>query len=205
MASQVCQNYHKDCEDAVNKQINLELYSSYVYLSMSVRTTTRTEDAVNKQINLELYSSYVYLSMSSYFNRDDVALRHFAEFFKEQSHEEREHAEKLMQFQNKRGGRIILEDVKKPEQDEWSNGLEAMQRALQMEKNVNQSLLDLHKLSSGNTDPHLCDFLKTHYLDEQVKMIKKLGDHITNLKRLGAPENGTGEYLFDKLTLGESD
>ncbi|XP_067876048.1 uncharacterized protein [Heterodontus francisci] len=186
MASQVCQNYHKDCEDAVNKQINLELYSSYVYLSMSF-----------------------------YFDQDDVALRHFAEFFKEQSHEEREHAEKLMKFQNKREGRIILEDIKKPEQDEWSNGLEAMQRALQMEKDVNQSLLDLHKLSTGNTDPHVsfcsfnaleissCDFLESHYLDEQVKMIKKLGDHITNLKRLGPPENGMGEYLFDKHMLGE--
>uniref|UniRef100_UPI00398E74A3 ferritin heavy chain-like n=1 Tax=Pristiophorus japonicus TaxID=55135 RepID=UPI00398E74A3 len=169
------------------------------------------EDAINKQINMELYSSYVYLSMSFYFDRDDVALRHFAEFFKEQSHEEREHAEKLMEFQNRQGGRIILADIKKPEQDEWSNGLDAMQRALQMEKNVNQSLLDLHKHSTGRSDPHvislfhLCDFLETHYLDEQVKMIKKLGDHITNLKRLGAPENGLGEYLFDKHTLGERD
>ncbi|GCC46655.1 hypothetical protein chiPu_0030869, partial [Chiloscyllium punctatum] len=45
-------------------------------------------------------------------DRDDVALRHFAEFFTEQSHEEREHAEKLMAFQNKRGGRILLQDVK---------------------------------------------------------------------------------------------
>ncbi|XP_059496739.1 ferritin, middle subunit-like [Stegostoma tigrinum] len=142
MVSQVCQNYHKDCEDAVNKQINLELYSSYVYLSMF-----------------------------SYFERDDVALHHFAEFFKEQSHEEREHAEKLMAFQNKRGGRVLLQDIKKPEQDEWGNGLEAMQRALQMEK-------------------------------DQVMMIKKLGDHITNLKRLGAPDNGMGEYLFDRLSLG---
>uniref|UniRef100_UPI00398F60F3 ferritin, higher subunit-like n=1 Tax=Pristiophorus japonicus TaxID=55135 RepID=UPI00398F60F3 len=180
MAAQVHQNYYQDCEDAVNKQINMELYSSYVYLSMSF-----------------------------YFDRDDVALRQFAEFFKEQSHEECEHAEKLMGFQNRRGGRIILADIKKPEQDEWSNGLETMQRALQMEKNVNQRLLDLHKHSTGSTDPHFpsfsCDFLETHYLDEQVKMIKKLGDHITNLKRLGAPENGLGEYLFDKHTLGESD
>uniref|UniRef100_UPI00398E42E7 ferritin heavy chain B-like n=1 Tax=Pristiophorus japonicus TaxID=55135 RepID=UPI00398E42E7 len=176
LVSQVCQNYQQDCEDAVNKQINMELNSSYVYLSMSY-----------------------------YFDRDDVALRHFAEFFKEQSHEEREHAEKLLEFQNRRGGRIILADIKKPEQDKWSNGVEVMQRALQMEKNVNQSLLDLHKLSTGSTDPHLCDFLETHYLDEQVKMIKQLGDHITNLKRLGAPENGQGEYLFDKHTLGESD
>ncbi|XP_067830517.1 ferritin heavy chain B-like [Heptranchias perlo] len=176
MASQVCQNYHKECEDGVNKQINMELYSSYVYLSMSY-----------------------------YFDRDVVALCHFTKFFKEQSHENWEHAEKLMKFQNRRGGRIVLEDIKKPEQDEWSNGLEAMQRALQMEKNVNQSLLDLHKLSTERTDPHLCDILETHYLDEQVKMIKKLGDHITNLKRLGAPENGMGVYLFDKHTLGESD
>uniref|UniRef100_UPI00398F7753 ferritin, heavy subunit-like n=1 Tax=Pristiophorus japonicus TaxID=55135 RepID=UPI00398F7753 len=130
MASQVYQNYYQNCEDAVNKQINMELYSSYVYLSMSF-----------------------------YFDWDD-ALHHFAEFFKDQSQEEHEHAEKLMKFQNRCGGRIILVDIKfgfnkgKPEQDEWSNGLEVMQRALQMEKNVNQSLLDLHKLSTERTDPH---------------------------------------------------
>ena len=28
------QNYHEDCEAGINKQINLELYASYVYLSM---------------------------------------------------------------------------------------------------------------------------------------------------------------------------
>ncbi len=28
------QNYHSDSEAGVNKQINLELYASYVYLSM---------------------------------------------------------------------------------------------------------------------------------------------------------------------------
>lgn len=32
--SQVRQNYHQDCEAAINRQINLELYASYVYLSM---------------------------------------------------------------------------------------------------------------------------------------------------------------------------
>lgn len=30
----VRQNFHKDCEQAINNQINLELFSSYVYLSM---------------------------------------------------------------------------------------------------------------------------------------------------------------------------
>ncbi|GCC41942.1 hypothetical protein chiPu_0025620, partial [Chiloscyllium punctatum] len=92
----------------------------------------------------------------------------------------------------------------KPERDEWGNGLQAMQVALDLEKNVNQSLLDLHQLSTAQTDPHLCDFLETHYLDEEVEIIKRLGDYITNLKRLGAPENGLGEYLFDRLSLEDS-
>lgn len=37
MSSQIRQNFHQDCEAAINRQINLELYASYVYLSM-VRT-----------------------------------------------------------------------------------------------------------------------------------------------------------------------
>lgn len=28
------QNYHEECEAGINKQINLELYASYVYMSM---------------------------------------------------------------------------------------------------------------------------------------------------------------------------
>ncbi|XP_032629416.1 ferritin heavy chain A-like [Chelonoidis abingdonii] len=175
MESQVCQNFHLDCEAAVNHMVNLELYASYVYLSMSC-----------------------------YFDRDDVALRHMAQFLKEQSHEEREHAEKFLTYQNKRGGHIHLQDIKKPERDEWGNSLEALQCALQLEKTVNQALLDLHELATEKNDPHLCDFLESEYLEEQVKAIKQLGDHVTNLKHLGVPQGGMGEYLFDKLTLGES-
>ncbi|KAM9298994.1 ferritin heavy chain B [Gastrophryne carolinensis] len=175
MDSQVRQNFNRDCEAAINRMVNMELYASYTYLSMAY-----------------------------YFDRDDVALHHVAEYFKEQSHEEREHAEKFMKYQNKRGGRVVLQDLKKPERDEWGNTLEAMQAALQLEKTVNQALLDLHKLASDKVDPHLCDFLESEYLEEQVKAIKKLGDYITNLKRLGVPQNGTGEYLFDKHSLEKS-
>lgn len=42
MSSQVRQNFHQDCEAAINRQINLELYASYVYLSM-VRVYWRLE------------------------------------------------------------------------------------------------------------------------------------------------------------------
>lgn len=45
--------------------------------------------------------------------------------------------------------------VQKPERDEWGSGLEAMTCALQLEKNVNQALLDLHKIASEKVDPHV--------------------------------------------------
>nr|KAF6279438.1 ferritin heavy chain 1 [Pipistrellus kuhlii] len=150
-------------------------------------------------------TSAVPASQSYYFDRDDVALKNFAKYFLHQSHEEREHAEKLMKLQNQRGGRIFLQDIKKPDRDDWENGLNAMECALHLEKSVNQSLLDLHKLATDKNDPHLCDFLETHYLTEQVKSIKELGDHVTNLRRMGAPEAGMAEYLFDKHTLGSCD
>jgi ferritin heavy chain len=95
-----------------------------------------TEAAINRQINMELYASYVYHSMAMYFDRDDVALPGFHKFFKKSSDEEREHAEKLMKYQNKRGGRVVLRDVQRPTKDEWGTGLDAMQTALELEKKV---------------------------------------------------------------------
>ncbi|XP_007940434.1 ferritin, mitochondrial [Orycteropus afer afer] len=161
-----------------------------------------SEAAINRQINLELYASYVYLSMAYYFSRDDVALNNFARYFLHLSREETEHAEKFMRLQNQRGGRIYLQDIKKPDLDDWESGLKAMECALLLEKNVNQSLLELHALASDKDDPHLCDFLETYYLNEQVKSIKELGDHVHNLVKMGAPDSDLAEYLFDKHTLG---
>ena len=45
--------------------------------------------------------------------------------------------------------------AQKPERDEWGTGLEAMQAALALEKNVNQALLDLDQLASRNNDPEV--------------------------------------------------
>ena len=65
--SKIRQNYHEECEASINKQINMEFYASYVYLSMP-----------------------------SYFNRDDQALHGIASFPEKNSNEERKHGMKLM-------------------------------------------------------------------------------------------------------------
>ncbi|XP_032958091.1 ferritin heavy chain-like [Rhinolophus ferrumequinum] len=163
------------------------------------------EAAINNQIVLELYASYVYESMASYFSSHEVALKRFAGFFLQQSSQERKHAERLMELQNQRGGHLRLRDISRPDRNRWENGLKAMECALHLERSVNQSLLDLHQLATENKDAHLCAFLSSHCLQGQVEFIKELGDHITKLRKMGAPESGLADYLFDKLTLGDSD
>lgn len=152
------------------------------------------EAGVNKQINMELYASYVYNSMAFYFDRDDVALPGFSVYFKKSSQEEHEHAQKFMTFQNKRGGRIVLKDVKKPEKEEWGSGLDAMKAALELEKQVNQSIMDLHALAGSKGDNHMTQYLD-EFLEEQVNGIKEIADHVTRLTRAGP---GLGEHLYDK-------
>ncbi|XP_044748162.1 soma ferritin-like [Coccinella septempunctata] len=164
--SQVRQNFHKDCEDAINKQINLEFFASYTYISMA-----------------------------AYFDRDDVALPGFTKYFKDCSVEEREHAWKLIEYMNKRGGHTVLTEISAPEKQEWGTAQEAMHAALELEKSVNESLLHLHSVASGHMDVNLCDFLETHYLQEQVDAIKEIADHVTNLKRVG---EGLGTFMFDQ-------
>lgn len=77
---------------------------------------------MNDQIELELYAFYTYFSMASYFSQDAMALPGFADYFKKASSEEMVHAQKLMEFQNKRGGRVVLKDIKKPAKNEWGTG-----------------------------------------------------------------------------------
>lgn len=154
-----------------------------------------SEEGVNRQINMELFASYTYLSMAYFFDRDDVAFPGFHAYFKKQSDEEREHAQKLMKFQNQRGGRLLLAPVLKPDMDEWGSPLEAVRAALQLEKTVNQALLDLHRQAGLCGDAQMCDFIETEFLTEQVEAIKELGDMVTRLERCGP---GLGEHIFDQ-------
>jgi ferritin heavy chain len=113
------------------------------------------EGLINRQINLELYASYVYTAMSHYFDRYDVALKGHHEYFAKMAKEENEHANKFMEYQNKRGGTIVLLDIKKPQQQSWSSPLEAHETALQLEKDVYQALLEVHAFATKHEDPHL--------------------------------------------------
>ncbi|KAM9048251.1 LOW QUALITY PROTEIN: ferritin light chain-like [Megaptera novaeangliae] len=134
--------------------------------------STEVEAAVNRLVNMHLRASYTYLSLGFSLHREDLTLEGVGHFFCELAEEKLE------------GGKT---------QD-------AVEAAVFTEKNLNQALVDLHVLGSAHADPHLCDFLD-HFLDEQVKFIQKMGDHLLDLRKLAGPQAGLDEHFFERLTL----
>ena len=64
---------------------------------------------INKQINFEFYSAYVYLDISNYYA--DRNLDGFANWFKIQTQEERDHAMLFMDYLLQNGEKIALVKV----------------------------------------------------------------------------------------------
>jgi ferritin heavy chain len=157
------------------------------------------ESAVNKQINIEYSISYLYHSMYAFFDRDNVGLPGFANYFKEESLEERSHAEKLIDYQNLRGGRVLLGNLMSPitEFDEADKGeaLYAMELSLSLEKLNYEKLLDLHSTAEKNGDPALTDFIEGEMLEEQVDAINKVAKMVSQLRRIG---KGHAVWHFDQ-------
>ena len=82
-----------------------------------------------------LTSSYL---KAAYFDRDDIALPGFAKRFQANSEEEREHAMKLINYQNMRGGRVVFQDIAKAKTDDWYSALSAVEASLELEKKVHE-------------------------------------------------------------------
>ena len=92
----------------------------------------------------------------------------------------------------------------------WGTCLNAMKAAFQMEKAVNENLLELAKKADVQADFHLLNFLDEFIKDQVVKSlisdivevvlrqvvsIKSIGETITKLERVG---NSFGIFLLDK-------
>ncbi|EDX17783.1 soma ferritin [Drosophila simulans] len=152
------------------------------------------EKKLNDQINMELKASHQYLAMAYHFDRSDISSPGMHRFFLKASAEEREHAEKIMTYMNKRGGLIILSSVPQPLPC-FANSLDALKHAMKMELEVNKHLLDLHALAGKEADPNLCDFIEANFLQEQVDGQKILADYISQLEKA---QSQVGEFLFDK-------
>ncbi|ORY99092.1 ferritin-like superfamily [Syncephalastrum racemosum] len=157
--------------------------------------STESEDAIVQQIQVEQTAQHTYLACASYFGRDDVALPGLEKHFLKQAEREGHRAQILIDYQNMRGGRVVIKEISQP-QTEWASARNAVETALALEKDVNKSLLNLHAVAANSTDPELEHQMKRGHLTERVHEIEEVAKGLTQLERVG--NNGLGLYLWDQ-------
>jgi ferritin heavy chain len=155
-------------------------------------------DAINRQIAMEQTASQTYLSMSTWLSRDTVALPGLAQRFRKLSEEEAGHAKKLIDYLTMRGGVVVISALPAPEV-EWKSAINILETALQMEKDVTISLMEIAKTASQSEDHELEDYITSEFLREQTKDIKEAADLVTQLRMAGT--TGLGLFLFDRALL----
>ena len=70
-------------------------------------------DLLNQQVNKEFYSAYLYLDFSVYY--EEIGLDGFANWYKIQAQEERDHAMLFYQYLHNNNAAVTLEAIAKPD------------------------------------------------------------------------------------------
>lgn len=126
-------------------------------------------DLLNGQIAKEAHSSSIYLAMASWC--DHNALENSAEFFYEQSKEERDHMMKIFKFINDNGGMAISPEVTDVTHD--FNSLEgifesALEQEIAITKSIHNIVLKCRKVNDLATENFLQWFVKEQMEEEQT-------------------------------------
>ncbi len=154
------------------------------------------QEALNDQIRREFYAAYLYLSMAAYF--EAMNLPGFAHWMRHQSEEEVEHAMRLFDFVNDRGGRVILQAIEQPPA-EFESPLAAFEAALAHEQRVTRHINDIYELAVREND--YPTQVELHwFITEQVEEERTAAQIVEQLRMVG--DQPVGLLMMDKM-LGE--
>ncbi|NQT23109.1 MAG: ferritin [Candidatus Omnitrophica bacterium] len=120
-------------------------------------------DALNRQINREIYSAYFYLGMAAY--ADSIGMKGIASWFRMQWKEELFHADKMFNYINDRGNRVMLGAIEEPPQD-FSSVRDLFERTYEHEKKVTKLIHNLVDLAKSEKDTESESFLQW-FVNEQ--------------------------------------
>ncbi|TDX86017.1 ferritin [Epilithonimonas xixisoli] len=147
---------------------------------------------VNEQITKEQYAAQLYLSMSAWFYAQD--LEGIGNYFRVQSKEELMHADKMFDYVNDVGGKIILNEVPKPPH-EFDNAQEIFEKALDHERLVTKSIFNIVKTANEEGDFSTTSFLQW-FINEQVEEESSASTLVSKIKMV--KDNPSALYLFDQ-------
>uniref|UniRef100_A0AAY4D1Z6 Uncharacterized protein n=1 Tax=Denticeps clupeoides TaxID=299321 RepID=A0AAY4D1Z6_9TELE len=124
-------------------------------------------------------------ALAKIFEQDSVALPRAAAFF---------HA--MLDYLNQRGGLYCGKDIKCPGCEGTCALLPALELTLVQRKEQMAVMAELSQLAREHGDAHTAGVVRSRFLAPLAPRVKRLGDLVTNARRLGP---GWGEYLMERL------
>ncbi|HEY4606152.1 MAG TPA: ferritin [Acidimicrobiia bacterium] len=135
------------------------------------------ERAFNEQVTMELASATSYLQMAAYFSHRN--LDGMSRWMRAQAGEERDHADRFLDFILDRGGRASIGAVPAP-RAEFSDPAEVFAAALAQEEAVTAAIHDLYRLATELGDLSSFPFLQAFISEqnEEEAMVSAIVDRL---------------------------
>jgi ferritin len=137
---------------------------------------------LNQQINKEFYSAYLYLQFSNYF--EDAGLDGFANWYKVQAQEERDHAMLFYQYLQNENQKVTLEAIDKPEKAITCD-MDVLKAGLEHEEYVTSLINDIYAEAYAAKDFRTMQFLDW-FVKEQGEEEKNATDMIAKMELFGS-------------------
>ena len=142
----------------------------------------KVRELLNQQINKEFYSAYLYLDFSNYF--EDAGLDGFANWYKVQAQEERDHAMLFYQYLQNENQKVTLEAIAKPDKV-FEAHIDVLKAGLEHEEYVTSLINDIYAEAYAVKDFRTMQFLDW-FVKEQGEEETSANDLITKMELFGS-------------------
>jgi ferritin len=152
----------------------------------------KVQDAINVQIKKEEFSSRLYLSMAIWCETNGYPGA--AAFLYRHTEEERMHMMKFVRFVNNRGGKALVSDIEKPEND-FSSLNDIFTKILVHEEYITESINNLYGITMDEKDFSTGNFLQW-FITEQMEEENLMRTILDKISLVGLDK--AGMFHIDK-------
>ena len=141
---------------------------------------------LNDQVNKEFYSAYLYLDFSNYF--EERGLDGFANWYKIQAQEERDHALLFYQYLHNNNAKVVLGAIAQPDKDLGSD-MAVLKAGLEHEVYVTGLINAIYAAAHEDKDFRTMQFLDW-FVKEQGEEEVNANDLISKMELFGSDPKG---------------
>ena len=151
----------------------------------------KVSELLNVQVNKEFFSAYLYLDFANYY--EEIGLDGFANWYKIQAQEERDHALLMMQYLQNNGEKVTLEAIGKPDKV-LDDKMKVLGFGLEHERYITASIHTIYDAAYSVRDFRTMQFLDW-FVKEQGEEEKNAEDMIKKMELFG--EDAKGLYMLN--------